>query len=474
MPAISVVLTVRDASAQLDACVQSLLAQTFTDFEVLCICSGAYTYLPAKLQSLAAEDGRFRLFAADVSGRSFTWRDALGQSEARYACLIDDNTVLDPNMLEQLYGLAERLELDVALCNGEQIDGSCATSDLQLFAWDIRRELLPLHEAFSANEAQQLFDAVPPRSWDRLYRRELLLDAAVTDKVASPAASASLALTAIAEAQRIDYISSVLATHRSALHFSMDDVLDELTTIKRHLEDRGIYQQRERDFVNVAARGLCEMRTNLSASEQVALCSKLRGVCRELGISGKDREFFYQGSVYDTLSEQLSWANPSVTVLMPSLNVAPFIRQAVESVLDQTLRTIEVLCIDAGSTDGTLEILREYEEADPRVKVIISDKRSYGYQMNLGLAAARGEYIGIVETDDFADPEMFETLYRKAKHHKAQVVKGNYYDYRSKPVDIELNDMPTDEEIEQLAAQEEEERRAKLEAEKKVDRKSVV
>ena len=436
MPAISIVLTVRDASGQLSAGLEALATQTFTDFEVLCICSGACSYMPAELQKLASEDGRFKLFAADMSGLSFTWRDALSRSDARFAYLMDDHTVLEPRMLEVSYGLADRLDLDVALCNGVQVDDSGATAGSTSSAQVIRRDLLPLHEAFSASEIdRQLFDAVPQWSWNRIYRREYLLDCAVPDKLATPATNRALALTALAAAGRIDFVSSALATHGGTLRVHADDVLGELLKAKRHLENRGLYQQCERDFVNYAAAILLDLLGNLPSDEQVSLCARLPKACDELGISGRERKYFYQGQTYDELAERLSWANPSVSVLMPSLNVAPFIRLAVESVLNQTLKSIEVLCIDAGSTDGTLEILREYEEVDPRIRVIESDKRSYGYQMNLGLAAARGEFIGIVETDDFADPEMFETLYRKAKRHNAQVVKGNYYDYQTKPVE---------------------------------------
>ncbi|MBQ9250654.1 MAG: glycosyltransferase [Oscillospiraceae bacterium] len=130
-----------------------------------------------------------------------------------------------------------------------------------------------------------------------------------------------------------------------------------------------------------------------------------------------------------------------LSVLMPSLNVSGYITECMESVVNQTLREIEILCIDAGSTDGTLEILREYEAKDPRVRVILSDKKSYGYQMNLGLDAAQGDYIGIVETDDWAEPDMFETLLREAESHDADMVRANYYSYytvggvRNEPVD---------------------------------------
>lgn len=119
---------------------------------------------------------------------------------------------------------------------------------------------------------------------------------------------------------------------------------------------------------------------------------------------------------------------PKVSVLMPSLNVGPYIRQCMDSVVKQTLPEIEILCIDAGSTDGTLEILSEYADRDPRVTLLHSDMRSYGHQINMGLAAAKGEYIGIVETDDYVEPDMFEALYAAArKADFPDVVKAGYY-----------------------------------------------
>ncbi len=109
---------------------------------------------------------------------------------------------------------------------------------------------------------------------------------------------------------------------------------------------------------------------------------------------------------------------------MPSLNVVDYIEQCIESVINQTLMDIEIIAIDAGSTDGTLEILRKYELQDNRLRLIHSDKRSYGYQVNLGISIANGDYIGIVETDDFIELDKYETLYNLALESKADYVKG--------------------------------------------------
>lgn len=117
---------------------------------------------------------------------------------------------------------------------------------------------------------------------------------------------------------------------------------------------------------------------------------------------------------------------PKISIIMPSFNVAPYIRECMDSVLSQTLTDIEVLVVDADSTDGTREILEEYARKDSRVIILDDDKKSTGYANNKALDRASGEYVGIVETDDYIVPEMYEKLYLYAEKYKAEVVKADY------------------------------------------------
>ncbi|EOI0504379.1 glycosyltransferase family 2 protein [Campylobacter coli] len=118
---------------------------------------------------------------------------------------------------------------------------------------------------------------------------------------------------------------------------------------------------------------------------------------------------------------------PKVSIIVPSLNSISYIRECIDSILNQTLKDIEILCIDANSTDGTLEILKNYEQKDERLRVIVSDRKSYGYQINLGIKEAKGEYLGIVESDDYIKTNMYERLYEIAKKNDCEVVKGDFY-----------------------------------------------
>ena len=102
----------------------------------------------------------------------------------------------------------------------------------------------------------------------------------------------------------------------------------------------------------------------------------------------------------------------AVSIIMPSLNVANYIEECLASAVNQTLKEIEIICIDAGSTDGTAEIIERYAEKDKRIRLIKTEFKSYGAQVNLGIRLARGYYIAILETDDYVSCDMYENLYK--------------------------------------------------------------
>ena len=115
-----------------------------------------------------------------------------------------------------------------------------------------------------------------------------------------------------------------------------------------------------------------------------------------------------------------------VSIIMPSLNVVDYIDEAIQSVREQSLIEIEILCIDAGSTDGTIDIIKRHEKEDRRVKYYSCDVKSYGYQVNFGINRLKGEFFGIVETDDYVDSNMYETLYSLVKEYDLDFAKANY------------------------------------------------
>lgn len=119
--------------------------------------------------------------------------------------------------------------------------------------------------------------------------------------------------------------------------------------------------------------------------------------------------------------------HPKVSVLIPIYNVEKYLPQCLDSVCQQNLDDIEIICINDGSTDDSLNIIKQYQKADKRIKLIDKTNSGYGDSMNQGLDLASGEYIGIVEPDDWIELDGFEELYSLAKEYRADVARANYY-----------------------------------------------
>lgn len=118
---------------------------------------------------------------------------------------------------------------------------------------------------------------------------------------------------------------------------------------------------------------------------------------------------------------------PKVSIIIPTYNVEDYLRECMESVVRQTLHDIEIICINDGSTDGSLKILQEYAQKDSRIVLVDKMNEGYGVGMNIGLDKATGEYVGIVEPDDFVPLSMYEDLYKVAKENDLDFVKADFY-----------------------------------------------
>ena len=111
-----------------------------------------------------------------------------------------------------------------------------------------------------------------------------------------------------------------------------------------------------------------------------------------------------------------------VSVIIPVYNAENYLPMALESILKQTLTDIEVICVDDGSTDHSLQILEKYQKMDRRI-TILKQKNSYaGVARNYGMSVAKGKYLAFLDSDDYFVPEMLERAYRNGEEQGADVV----------------------------------------------------
>lgn len=112
---------------------------------------------------------------------------------------------------------------------------------------------------------------------------------------------------------------------------------------------------------------------------------------------------------------------PKVSVIIPVYNVEKYLKRCLDSVINQTLTDIEMICVNDGSTDSSAEILNEYAKKDDRIKIINQVNSGLSEARNVGVREATGEFIGYLDSDDFIEKDYYGTLYNAAKANGADI-----------------------------------------------------
>ena len=118
-------------------------------------------------------------------------------------------------------------------------------------------------------------------------------------------------------------------------------------------------------------------------------------------------------------------SHPKVSVIIPVYNAEKYLRQCLDSVANQTLKDIEIICVNDGSADGSLEILREYEKKDKRFVIVNQENKGAGAARNNGLAYAKGQYLSFLDSDDYFEPSMLEEMSARCDRFGADICLCN-------------------------------------------------
>lgn len=121
-----------------------------------------------------------------------------------------------------------------------------------------------------------------------------------------------------------------------------------------------------------------------------------------------------------------------VSVVVPVYNACGYLRPAMESIMHQTLKDIEIICVDDGSTDTSLDMIKIFQQNDDRIRIITETNAGPGLARNNGLKRARGEYIAFLDADDFYEPDMLEALYTAAKEKNLDIAISKYDIFENK------------------------------------------
>lgn len=470
-PAVSIIMPVYNAEEYLDDTLDGLTRQSFPFFEMILVDDGSSDHSLEYLKDFEAKDSRVIIREQNHLFAGAARNTGIQLARGKYLLFLDSDDFFAPDMIRKSYDKAEETGADICVFEANRFDK--VTKIKSPMNWTMKKSLCPRNEeCFSLkSNPKYIYAFTTAAPWNKFFRADFIRKYGLTFQTTRSANDLAFVFTALALASKITLIDDILLTYRvnnkKSLQGSQDKkpdaFYDAMKELKERLEHFGVYDEIEQAFLNFSL-DCCfyNLRTlkELKPYEYIYDLIK-KTIIPALAINKKPDNYFYayqsnriiekrhdirvltsaqfarkwkdfleldssiQAKDYSS-KEKERVTNPKISVIMPLLNSMEYLEECLDSILNQTLADIEIICVDAGSTDGTIEFIEKYAQFDKRITLIHSDQKSYGHQVNLGIQYARGEYMAIVESDDYILPNMYEVLYGIAQRIQVDFVKCDF------------------------------------------------
>lgn len=451
-PKVSVLVPVYNTSAFLPACLDSLLAQTLSDIEFICLNDGSTDESLDILLQYQQRDSRIRIVDKPNSGYGATMNLGISLSRAPYVGILESDDFAEPVMFERLYNMACSRMCDLVKCNYYEHADGVDTEQRPFDGFRYGRVFDPRDDKWVL--------CVLPIIWAALYRKAMIKDNGIRFNE-TPGASyqdTSFVAQCWAAARRVVLLRDPL------IHYRVDNVGSSVKSSSKVFEVCGEYALTQeflkRDPERQAAFGslihLMKLGTykwnyeRIDAESKAAFAKRMTEEYIEAAEEGMLDESMFSPADWALIQDILagpdtivarypeSLADPvlfgddlhplSVSAVVPVRNAERFLPQCLDSLCNQACDHLEIICVNDGSTDASGDILGDYAARDSRIRVV--EKRDLGYagSINCGIAEATGDYIGIVSPSDWADQGMYAALLDAARHNGLpDIVKTAYW-----------------------------------------------
>ena len=463
MTKVSVIIPVYNAEKYLGKCLESLLSQTLQEMEIICVDDGSSDGSPEILKRFQERDGRVRILTQENQYAGAARNNGMKEAQGEYLLFLDADGFFENTLLEKVYNQGKKMEADIVLFGAKQYNDK--TGIVSPASWYFKRDALPRENPFSGKtENTDVFALVTPAPWTKLFRREFVEKQGLSFQGLQNSNDVYFVLTALALAEKITYVDEELVFYRVGMKGSLqgskslhpDCFIEAYAGVYHELQRRGIYERYEEGFMNILLSGCAHnLRTVTDWELRRRICERMaEPEFAEMGLMERREEYFRRKEDFvfvNGILNAFEWEAqhqkrllptepviirkaendigiPRVSVIIPVYNVEKYLRECLDSIVNQTLREIEIICVDDGSTDGSPEILREYGEKDCRITIISQENRGISSARNHGADIASGEYFYFMDGDDILERDALSRLYQLSEEKSLDVL---YFDGKS-------------------------------------------
>lgn len=438
---VSVVIPVYNGEKYIRQCLDSVCEQTLQEIQIICINDGSTDSTADILKEYESHDDRIIVVDKEHTNAGESRNFGMKFAEGEYISFLDADDFFESDMLEAAYTAIKETDSQICAFRCDQFDEQ--TKQFHECPWTLKLEIMPEHRPFSCHDcADIIFTMTSCTAWDKMYNRSFIMENKIEFQSVPSCNDMLFTLSAYTVADKITTLDRILVHQRvnhiktlsKDIEYLWHNFYDALMALKNFLIDRSIYAEFQKSFVNWAIDfSIWNMHNYREHFRDLIHQSLKRKFFDDLDITSSPKESFFNQDLYnemrqiiDEKEERDKNAAPKVSIIIPTYNVEQYLRTCLDSAVNQTLENIEIIIVNDGSTDNCLEIIKEYAAEDDRIVVIDKENGGYGMAMNYGIDRAKGEYIGIIEPDDFVDVNMFGDLYNIAAENDLDFVKADF------------------------------------------------
>ncbi|MDR3256689.1 MAG: glycosyltransferase [Endomicrobium sp.] len=415
-PKVSVIIPVYNTEKYLRQCLDSVANQTLKDIEIICINDGSTDNSLQILNEYANRDSRFIILQQKNAGSAIARNSALRIVRGKYFAFMDADDFYPTNeVLQSLYNTSENEGAlvcggSLSLCNAK---GKSIKNNFQ-------------ESCFIKNQLMDFKDYQYDYYYQRfIYNSSLLKNNDLYFPDLIRYQDPPWVIKCMAHAEKFYAIKNITYCYRaghkpytSELNFIQAVAIAKGLKLSLELTKKYNYETLHSKIVerinNNSFTTLFKNKVRENSNIEYILKDTLSSL-------KQDTKFFFNDF-------WIAYTNyPKVSVIIPVYNTEKYLRQCLDSVVNQTLKDIEIICVNDGSTDKSLTILRDYASKDSRIVVIDSINEGAGASRNKGIRISHGKYVGFVDSDDWLDLNYYGNLYSVAEEQNADLVRTSYF-----------------------------------------------
>ena len=423
---VSIIIPVYNVENYLRSCLDSVLSQTYKDFEVLMVNDGSTDGSGAICQDFVERDSRFHYFEKENGGLSDARNYGLDRAKGHYITFLDSDDFLFEDYLENLYYASRLSDSDIT------IGGYCRFGDSNFYFYNDHFKSDSL-VAFKDFQAIQYLDSMLDvtfltfsTAWGKLFKRELFSE--LRFPYGKYAEDQFLIWKLYMKADKIYVFNGASYVYRmnpsglsnifTLKHLDYIDAIEE--RIKETKDIEGIEIQHSFNMYRYVLQRI------LGQLEEHDYIDEAKEVRKKLELAEQGQYSFLSDEVKEIEVEN---GGELISIIVPIYNVENYLRMCLDSIEHQTYSNIEVLLINDGSPDSSGEICQEYVARDSRFRYFEKENGGASDARNYGIERSNGKYLTFVDSNDWLSLTYVEDLYQAAIRNDSDTVISHYTIY---------------------------------------------